>query len=252
MADWNPELYLSFEKQRTRPARDLALSVMDRKPGTIVDIGCGPGNSTAVLKEVFPSADIIGIDSSPEMIRKAEKSHPELSFSSCDARELTGSYDLIYSNACLQWLPEHEALLPFLMERVNAGGMLAVQMPRNSAEPLYTLIDEMVSDDKWKLSDISHPLSITLAPEEYHDILSGCASSFEIWETRYFHVLPSYKALIDWVRGTKLRPYLEALGEEMGSKFTAELLERAEEIYPPQADGSIVFGMRRLFFTAAR
>lgn len=252
MADWNPELYLNFKKQRTRPARDLALSVMDRHPRTIADLGCGPGNSTAVLREVFPEAEIIGIDSSPEMIRKAEASYPDLIFRLCDVRELCGSYDLIYSNACLQWLPEHAALIPLLMERLNAGGTLAVQMPRNSAEPLYTLIAEMAADEKWKLSDISKPLSATLATEEYHDILSGCSASFEIWETRYFHVLPDHEALIDWVKGTKLRPYLEVLGEERGREFMAELLEKAGNTYRPQADGSIVFGMRRLFFTAIR
>lgn len=184
MSDWNAEQYLKFKKERTQPARDLAMRIANN-PQTIVDLGCGPGNSTAVLKEIFPYADLLGIDHSPDMIQKAKEEHPDLNFRLCDARSLERKYDLLFSNACLQWIPNHAEQIPLLMEKLNDGGVLAVQMPMNREEPLFCLIEEVAKEPKWDLSGLQLPQNETLSPAAYYRILSACASSFELWETKY-------------------------------------------------------------------
>ena len=143
MADWNSEQYLKFREQRTQPARDLAMRIQHSAPKSAIDIGCGPGNSTSILKEIFPGADLLGIDSSANMIDRAKAEHPDIAFRVCDARSLSGSYDLLFSNACLQWIPDHASLIPFLMEHLCEHGALAVQIPMNSEEPLFRLFGEI-------------------------------------------------------------------------------------------------------------
>lgn len=252
MSEWNSEKYLRFKVQRTQPSKDLAAKLSAFSPGKIVDIGCGPGNSTAVLKEVFPKAVITGIDSSENMIAAARKQHGDIPFEVRPAQELEGKYDLIFSNACLQWIPDHEKLIPFLMEKLNAGGHLAVQMPMNQEEPLFKLISRMTRDPKWNFENADIETSGILEPGEYFDILSDCSSSFDLWETVYYHVLPSHEALIDWVETTKLRPYLAFLGDGEKALFKGELLQKAKSVYPFTKSGDVVLKFRRLFFTARR
>ena len=252
MADWNSALYLKFKKERTQPAIDLAHRVRSYNPPKIVDIGCGPGNSTEVLKMFFPNSDIYGIDSSQDMIDRAQKEHPELKFELCDANSLTGGYDMLFSNACLQWIPDHALLLPRLMSCLNAGGVLAVQLPLNREEPLFRIIDKTVSDPKWNLGNVSPEFNNTLDPDKYYDILSDCSSDFQIWETVYYHSLPSHQALIDWVKGTRLRPYLDMLDSENAVLFENEILRCTEKEYPARIDGNVLLRFRRLFFTASK
>lgn len=253
MTDWNANQYLKFQNQRTQPAVDLAARVAARhQPRTIADIGCGPGNSTAVLKGIFPNAHILGIDHSPNMIEKAQKEHPELEFRLCDALALKGKYDLLFSNACLQWIPDHHTLIPALMDKLTPGGVLAVQVPMNGEEPLYQIIKAVAAESKWGLGDVSLPVNETLTPLAYYDILSGCSSAFDIWEIKYYHPLPDHKALVEWVKGTKLRPYLAVLGEKQGAEFENEIIHRAKELYSVQKNGGVVLGFRRFFFTAVK
>lgn len=252
MPDWNPEKYLLFKKQRTQPAIDLANRVRDCNPKTIVDIGCGPGNSTAVLHTLFPQAELRGIDSSPGMIERARAKYSDIPFSLCGAEELTGAYDLLFSNACLQWIPDHAALIPQLMEKLTGGGVLAVQMPMNRDEPLYRIIREVAAEPKWDFRDVYFDTNDTLAPEAYFDILSGCSVSFEQWETVYYHALPSHEHLIDWVRETRLRPYLAALDGSRQQLFEQEILARVKEIYHPTPGGDVILKFRRFFFVARR
>ena len=251
MSDWNSSQYLKFKQQRTQPAIDLALRIVKNRPKTIADIGCGPGNSTFVLKEIFPGANILGIDTSPNMIEKARTEYPDIKFRICDASALDGKYDLLFSNACLQWIPNHNTLIPALMDKLNDGGVLAVQIPVNEEEPLFQIIGEVAAEPKWKLQDVRRQPN-ELTPNEYFDILKGCSSSFEMWETKYFHNLPDHKALVEWVKATKLRPYLACLGEELGEEFTNEIVERAKKIYPVMKSGEVIFGFRRFFFTAKK
>lgn len=252
MSDWNPEKYLLFKKQRTQPAVDLARRMLDFQPRTIVDIGCGPGNSTAVLKRVFPDARLIGIDSSEGMIAKARNSYGDIEFSVCRAEELTGSYDLLFSNACLQWIPDHEALIPKLMARLNPGGALAVQLPMNQAEPLYSIISRVAADPKWDFCGAHFEKNDVLSPAEYYDILSRCTDSFEMWETVYYHALPSHEHLLEWVRSTRLRPYLDALDAAGAREFEAEILCASKAAYTPAGSGEVIFKFRRFFFIARK
>ena len=252
MADWNAGQYLKFRNQRTQPAVDLAVRLISSHPKTIVDIGCGPGNSTAVLKSVFPCADIVGIDNSPGMIERAQKEHPGMKFQFCEARALEGKYDLLFSNACLQWIPDHHTLIPALMDKLNEGGVLADQMPMNGEEPLFKLISEVAAEAKWGIENVKLQPNETLTPLEYFDILEDCASSFDVWETKYYHRLDNHKALVEWVKGTRLRPYLNFLGKARGEEFENAIVERAKTIYSVRKDGGVVLGFRRFFFTAEK
>lgn len=252
MSDWNAELYLRFKQQRTQPAKDLASRLRGRQAARAVDLGCGPGNSTAVLHAAFPQTEILGIDNSPDMIAKARAAQPELAFELRDVHALEGGWDIIFSNACLQWLPDHAALLPELMGKLNAGGTLAVQMPRNQDEPLFRIIREAAADPKWGFPAAIDEANHTLDPAVYYGVLLRCAGAFDLWETVYCHPMPSHQALIDWVRATRLRPYLDHLGEERGAAFERELLERVRAVYPVQEDGAVLLSFRRLFFVAEK
>lgn len=252
MSEWSPEKYLLFQKQRTQPAIDLVNRVRDLNPSMVADLGCGPGNSTAVLKSVFPKAEITGFDSSPAMIKKAAAEHPDLKFNLCDVKDLNGEFDLLFSNACLQWVPDHENLILNLISHLTAGGVLAVQIPMNSQAPLYRIIHDVAAESKWDFSSASFETNDVLTPEEYHDILSSCVDSFEIWQTVYHHVLPSHESLLDWVRSTRLRPYLEVLASKEQKKFETLILEQAKSAYPFTKSGEVIFHFKRLFFLARR
>lgn len=252
MSDWNSKQYLKFKNQRTQPAIDLAMRIREYAPKTIVDIGCGPGNSTAVLKNVFPNADILGIDSSGDMIDRAKRTYHDLNFVQCDARSLDGRYDLIFSNACLQWIPDHDKLIPLLMEKLSDTGVLAVQIPMNGGEPLYRLIEEILAQPKWGFADKATEHNKAFPPDVYFNVLSSCASSFEVWESKYYHRLPDHRALVDWVKGSRLRPYLDRLSEEQGMELENEIVNAAKYVYPIMKNGEVVLGFRRFFFTAIK
>lgn len=253
MADWDSEQYLKFGDQRTQPARDLASRLAGLSPRSAADIGCGPGNSTAVLKSFFPDADVIGIDSSPDMTAKARASYPELKFRLCDVWSLDGTFDLLFSNACLQWVPDHRSLIPFLMNRLNDGGELAVQIPMNDEEPLFGIIRQTVADPAWGLDDVqtAHSRPV-LSPSDYYDILSGCSVRFDMWQTKYYHRLDGHKSLLEWVKGTRLRPYLDAMDAGRAQDFEAEILRRTEAAYPLLCDGGVMLCFRRFFFIARK
>lgn len=152
---------------RTQPARDLAGRIALKRPRGILDIGCGPGNSTAVLKEMFPQAAILGIDNSKEMIEKARTAHPDIPFQLCDITgglEECKTYDIIFSNACLQWVAGHRKLIPALFNKLNRGGVLAVQMPMNGQETIYRILDEVLSEPQWDFSSVEPAANTTLLP----------------------------------------------------------------------------------------
>lgn len=250
MSEWNAERYLKFKKQRTQPAIDLAMSVRNISPKSIVDVGCGPGNSTEVLTSVFQNAKVLGIDNSPEMIEKARKSCPDISFELKSANELEGSYDLIFSNACLQWISDHKMLIPFLMSHLNENGALAVQVPMNSEEPFYRIADEAVKGRKWNFDSLAAEKNGILSPEEYFDILSACSRDFDIWEKVYYHPMPSCRAILEWVKGTRLRPYLNALNDKEAAEFEGYIEKQAEKVYSKMQNGEYIFKFKRLFFVA--
>ncbi len=254
MSGWDPQQYLKFKKERTQPARDLAAR-LKRPEGKMLDVGCGPGNSTAVLQERFPEAEIWGVDSSEAMIETARKEHPDLKFSRCDISceldQLPHDFDLVFSNACLQWVPDHPVLLPRLMELLKPGGTLAVQIPINYQEPIHQIIQRTVSLEEWQERIPYRRSFYTLSQEEYFDLLAKCSSDFTMWETIYMHRMPSHQAIMEWYSSTGLRPYLEAaVTEEAREQFFQEVFRQVREAYPVQENGEVIFRFPRLFFTA--
>ncbi len=256
MADWNSAQYLKFERQRTQPSADLAKRIGLTDPKRILDIGCGPGNSTALLKRFFPDAEVVGADNSENMLEKARASHPDLSFVRCDAETelgtLGGGYDVVFSNACIQWIPDHHKLIGEMFSLLGRGGVLAVQLPMSDGEPLFQIIREVAAEPRWGLGSMQLRTLSILSPAEYFDILSGLTEEFELWETAYYHRMPSHQALIEWVKGTRLRPYLSALSPAEAAEFEGELLRRASKVYPVQPNGEILFRFNRFFFTAVK
>lgn len=256
MPSWNPDLYLRFEKERTRPSLDLAARVPLEKVDSILDVGCGPGNSTAVIAARYPGASVLGIDSSAEMIAKARADHPAFGFRQFDiSGDLAplGSFDVVFSNACLQWLPGHETLLPRLMGLVSEGGALAVQIPVNQEQPIYHIVQQAALQARFRVfAEKENRSTHRLAPAQYYDVLAACARDIQLWQTTYYHEMESHEAILEWYRGTALRPYLEALPAGLRDPFVQAVRQGIQAQYPVSANGRALFPFPRLFFTATK
>lgn len=253
---WNSEQYLKFKAERTQPAIDLANRITAQSPTDIIDIGCGPGNSTEILKKRYPDAAVAGADNSENMLEAARKNYADIEFILCDASRDLGrldrKFDVVFSNACIQWVPDHHKLLREMMSLLKEGGMLAVQIPMNYDEPIHKIIGEAASSEKWrdKLNDPRH--FYTLAPEKYYDVLAEISSDFSMWQTTYFHRMKSHADIMEWYKSTGLRPYLEALPPADRAEFENDIFAEVETAYPKQANGEIIFRFPRLFFTAIK
>ena len=255
MADWNSAQYLKFKAQRTQPAIDLAARI-DINPLEIIDIGCGPGNSTRVLKNRFPNARAVGADLSENMLETARRDNPDCEFIRLDAggdlSEFSGKFDLVFSNACIQWIPNHSALLSNLFSMLKSGGELAVQVPVNFGEPIHQIIGRISSSEKWREKFPNPRIFYTLTESEYFDIISDLTDDFEFWKTIYFHRMPSYDSIIEWYKSTGLKPYLEVLSDAEKADFINDVKAQIEKAYPTQKNGEIIFRFPRLFFIAKR
>jgi trans-aconitate 2-methyltransferase len=254
MADWSPSTYLKFEDERTRPARDLLAQVPLTGPKTVIDMGCGPGNSTELLAERWPEARLTGLDSSPNMLAEARKRLPAASFATADATTWTPDpgTGLVFANAIYQWVPGHLTQLPRVLEALPPGGVLAVQMPDNMAEPSHVLMRETAADGPWaaQLADAARQ---PLPPvRTYYDALKPVASHLDIWHTAYNHVLEGPEAIVEWVKSTGLRPFLDPLTPEHREAFLAQYLARIAEAYPRTTDGKVLLRFPRLFIVAVR
>ena len=257
MSEWNARQYLKFQKERTQPAFDLAARLELEAPAKALDIGCGPGNSTAVLKARFPKAQVIGADSSKNMVETARKDHPELEFLEWDVttelEALPHDFDVEFSNACLQWVPDHPSLLPRLMSFLKPGGLLAVQIPMNYQEPIHQIIERTVARSPWTEKIPYMRLFYTLSQEGYFDILSGISSDFTLWQTTYLHRMPSHQSIMDWYSSTGLRPYLDAAVDPTArDEFYQEIFRQVREAYPIRKNGEIIFRFPRFFFIAQK
>ena len=256
MSGWNAEQYLKFKRERTQPSYDLAAGITVRDPARIIDIGCGPGNSTAVLAERFKGAYILGADNSQDMIASAKKSHPELDFMLFDAEKdfekISQRFDVVFSNACIQWVPAHDRLIKNMFGLLAPGGMLAIQVPINYDEPIHKIIAEVSHSAKWQGKFSVYREFYTLTPGEYFDLLSELTDDFRMWETIYYHRMGSHQDIMEWYKGTGLRPYLEALVDDDRKEFENDVYREIVKAYPVQKSGEIIFRFPRLFFTASK
>ena len=255
MPSWDSQQYLKFADERTQPSVDLVARIPLVAPARIVDLGCGPGNSTAVLRERWRTAEITGVDSSPDMLARAAKDYPREKWEQADITSWAPArpFDLVFSNATLHWVPAHDTVFPALFGQVNPGGVLAVQMPHNQSSPSHAPMREIAASGPWaeKLR-AAREINVVHGPGYYYDLLAPLAAQLFIWETDYIHVMADVPAILEWVRGTGLRPFLDALSPDEQAAFTRLYLARLRENYPPQPDGRVLFPFRRLFIVAVK
>jgi len=254
MSDWNPAQYLRFDSERLRPALDLIARIAHPDPKIVYDLGCGTGNGTAVLRSRFPSARVIGVDASAAMLERARAEVPGAEFTAADLATWTPAQkgDVIFTNAALQWLPDHKVLLPRLLGCLAPGGVFAVQMPAMDAAPIRRLQFEVAANGPWadRLGPIAAKAPRILEPPAYRALLAPLTARFEMWETIYWHALQGEDAAVQWSLGTSLRPYVEALEEPMRSAYLDAYTQAVRPHYPREADGRTLLPFRRLFLLA--
>jgi len=255
---WDPAQYQHFSDERSRPFFDLLARVGAQAPDTVVDLGCGPGTLTVALTRRWPGAVVRGIDNSAEMIEAAQAlpdgAGQRLSFVQGDVRDWKpdGGVDVIVSNAVLQWVPDHLPVLARWAGFLQAGGWLAFQIPGNYDQPSHVALRELASDRRWHSLLAGVQLNRQAAdPAQYLDLLTKAGFEVDAWETTYLHVLHGEDPVLDWYKGTGLRPVLAALRPEQAAEFLDEYRARMSEAYPAASYGT-VFPFRRVFVVAVR
>jgi len=250
---WDPAQYLKFAGPRLRPALDLLARVDHPAPSEVYDLGAGAGNVTRLLKERWPGARVTGVDESREMLAKAAAAAPEIAWQRADLAtwQPSGPADVIFSNAALHWLDGHARLLAALLAGLKPGGVLAVQLPRNFGAPSHTAIAEAVRSGPWRarLEPLLRPSPVA-EPAVYFDLLAPRVAALDMWETEYLQVLEGERPVTEWVKGTWLRPLLDALDEADRPRFEARHAELVAPHYPRRPDGRTLFPFRRLFIVA--
>lgn len=252
---WSANQYTKFEQQRTRPVRDLVAAIPTIDALSAIDLGCGPGNSTEVLAQRYPGAQVLGTDHSEDMLVAARKRLPSLNFQRSDIATWNPEtqFDVILANASLQWLPDHRSLYPRLVSKLAMGGTLAVQTPDNLDEPGHRLAREVAASGPWarKIREVRHPERHSAS--FYHSLLRPLCSTVDVWRTTYFHALAEGPlAVVEWFKGTALRPYLEPLDEAEKLDFLDAYSSAIAQAYPALDDGSVLLPFPRLFVVATR
>lgn len=253
MPTWDPHQYLKFADHRLRPALDLLTQIPLDGPRTVYDLGCGPGNITRLLAERWPGAQVIGVDSSAAMLAKAPQEAPGAQFVQADIDRWSPPEpaDLLFTNSTLQWLDDHARLLPRLMAQLAPQGVFAVQMPHNHDAPSHAAMREVAEEGPWRARlRAVRSIRPVGAPADYYRILAPTARRVDIWETEYLHVLEGDNPVVEWTKGTGLRPYLDALEEPQRGAFLAAYASRIAALYPKQRDGRTLLPFRRLFIVA--
>jgi trans-aconitate 2-methyltransferase len=242
---WDPDQYHRYGDERARPFHDLLGRIGAPAPRRVVDLGCGPGTTTALLAQRWPGATVEGIDSSPEMISQA-RAVPGISVTLGDVADWDsgGSVDVVVSNATLQWVPEHEKLLARWATAVPDGGWLAFQVPGNFDAPAHTVLRSLAA--RWGVEHVLRHHDAVGSPASYATLLLDAGLQVDAWETTYMHVLPGQDPVLEWLRGTGLRPVLSVLSDSDAAQFCAELADALRASYPPGAHGTL-FAFRRIF-----
>ena len=248
--DWSAKQYLKFADERTRPPRDLLAQVPLDSPRRVVDLGCGPGNSTELLVERFPHAEVIGIDSSPDMLRQAREQLPRCAFVEGDLSSWVPEQDtdLLFGNAVFHWVPDHPKVLARLLQSLPPGSVLAVQMPDNTNEPALMLMEKVAAS----IAQTNAARNDLPRPEGYYDLLRPLCSHIDIWHTHYNHIIENHAGVVEWFKGSGLRPFLAPLDASMRETFIAQYTDEIRLAYPARSDGKIMLKFPRLFILAVR
>ena len=250
MPTWDPRQYLKFSDHRLRPALDLLAQIPLDSARSVYDLGCGPGNITRLLAERWPGAQVVGVDSSAEMLVKARQEAPGIPFIQAGIEQWSPAApaDLLFTNSTLQWLDDHARLCPRLLAQLAPQGVLAVQMPHNHDAPSHAAMREAAEEGPWRarLRDVRSIRPVG-TPADYYRILAPVAQQIDIWETEYLHVLEGDNPVVEWTKGTGLRPYLDALKEPERGAFLAAYAARIAALYPKQPDGRTLLPFKRLF-----
>jgi trans-aconitate 2-methyltransferase len=256
MADWSSTQYLKFADERTRAARDLLAQVPLENPRLVYDLGCGPGNSTELLIARYPEARVIGVDSSPDMLAKARQSYRQAQFIEDDVARWQPEKraDLLFANAVFQWVPDHLAVLCRLLKALPKGAVLAVQMPDNLDEPSHAAMRETAAESPWaeKLGKLGRVRDRLPSPGTYYDALKAEAAQVDIWHTIYNHPLDGADGIVEWVKGTGLRPYIDPLDQDERKAYLVRYRERIAKAYPLARDGKALLRFPRLFIVCVK
>ncbi len=252
--DWDSGLYDRFGDERQRAAADLLAAISGHAFSRITDLGCGSGLSTALLARRWPEAAITAIDTSADMLAKAHERQPGPRYLQGNIAEFNPEtpQDLLFANASLHWLGDHDRLMPQLLCGLNPGGVLALQMPDNLDEPSHRLMDDVAREQPFAEAIGTAPprRHELLTPEAYYDALIPHCASINLWRTRYLHRLPNVDAIADWFASTGLKPYLDALPDSQRTAFRSRYVQRLADCYGVRADGSVLLAMPRLFIVA--
>jgi trans-aconitate 2-methyltransferase len=255
MIQWDSELYLRYDRERTQASLDLAAKIPLETPEEIIDLGCGPGNSTRVLRQRWPSARIAGLDSSPAMIERARQSSIDIDWKIGNIESWSESdrFDLVFANASLHWIADHETLMHRLIEALKPGGVLAFQMPALYNQLAAQAVNDLAKSSSWQPYRLQERYTLCVhQPGAYYDWLAPLTSHLQIWETVYFHELEDHHGMIEFYSSTGLKPYLEGLSsEDLRDRFKAEVLDSYRTLFSAQTNGKVLFPFRRLFVIAA-
>jgi trans-aconitate 2-methyltransferase len=249
---WDPERYEQFKQERFAPFDDLARMVRVRNGLRVIDLGCGTGELTARLAGMLPDSDVLGIDSSAEMLSRCEAfARPGLRFEQRDIEDIEGEWDLIFSNAALQWVQDHGTFFPKLFDRLRPAGQLVVQMPSNYMHPTHRLIDDLAQEEPFRTGLGGYRRSwSTRTIEEYAELLYDAgATDINVFEKIYPHVLPDADALADWTSGTALVPFMERMPAGMRDLFMSEYRAHLRAQFP---ETPVFYGFKRILFSAMR
>lgn len=256
MADWNPELYLRFQGERDKPALDLIRNIDVEEPRRIIDLGCGPGNSTLRLRSRWPKAEVMGIDNSASMIGMAKVACPGANFLTTDMctdlRHL-GPFDIVFANASLQWVSDQFNVIHNLFDLVGPKGVFAAQIPQYDQMPISNVMEEVVASSRWSalLGNVDPGYHFN-ADRSYYDWFSGPGIEVRMWATEYYHVMNGHDKIIEMMMSTGLKTYLEHIDGEGTERFIGSVKEGLMRVYPPQSDGKVLFPSKRLFVVAKK